>query len=74
MVLGEASDGKLEGCDMSIKQPRDELLEGFQERDHCCRRQELHEEDVCLMYTFDQTTGGMTLGCSGFGSLTWMKE
>uniref|UniRef100_A0A8C6RPB1 Isoleucine--tRNA ligase cytoplasmic ubiquitin-like domain-containing protein n=1 Tax=Nannospalax galili TaxID=1026970 RepID=A0A8C6RPB1_NANGA len=59
MVLGKHLKGAFKAVMMAIKQLSSEELEQFQKSGNVVvEGHELHEEDSCLMYTFDQATGG----------------
>ncbi|XP_058997292.1 isoleucine--tRNA ligase, cytoplasmic [Mustela lutreola] len=59
MVLGKRLKGAFRAVMTSIKQLCSEELERFQESGTIVvEGHELHEEDIRLMYTFDQITGG----------------
>lgn len=59
MVLGKRLKGAFKTVMTSIKQLSDEELQQFQKSGTIVvEGHELHEEDIRLMYTFDQTTGG----------------
>ncbi|OWK07178.1 IARS, partial [Cervus elaphus hippelaphus] len=61
MVLGKRLKGAFKMVMTSIKQLSNEELERFQENGTIVvEGHELHEEDIRLMYTFDQATGGTT--------------
>uniref|UniRef100_A0A7N5K5K6 Isoleucine--tRNA ligase, cytoplasmic n=1 Tax=Ailuropoda melanoleuca TaxID=9646 RepID=A0A7N5K5K6_AILME len=61
MVLGKRLKGAFRAVMTSIKKLSSEELERFQESGTIVvEGHELHEEDIRLMYTFDQTTGGTT--------------
>ncbi|GAB5579606.1 isoleucine--tRNA ligase [Prionailurus iriomotensis] len=61
MVLGKRLKGAFRTVMMAIKQLSSEELERFQETGTIVvEGHELHEEDIRLMYTFDQTAGGTT--------------
>nr|XP_055165926.1 isoleucine--tRNA ligase, cytoplasmic isoform X1 [Nyctereutes procyonoides] len=61
MVLGKRLKGAFRAVMAAIKQLSSEELERFQESGTIVvEGHELHEEDIRLMYTFDQTTGGTT--------------
>ncbi|XP_036043283.1 isoleucine--tRNA ligase, cytoplasmic isoform X2 [Onychomys torridus] len=59
MVLGKRLKGAFKAVMMAIKQLSNEELEQFQKSGSIVvEGHELHEEDLRLMYTFDQATGG----------------
>ncbi|KAM5227764.1 LOW QUALITY PROTEIN: isoleucine--tRNA ligase, cytoplasmic-like [Ctenodactylus gundi] len=59
MVLGKRLKGAFKTVMTSIKQLSSEELEQFQRSGSIVvEGHELHDEDIRLMYTFDQTTGG----------------
>ncbi|KAL6075343.1 hypothetical protein STEG23_005293, partial [Scotinomys teguina] len=59
MVLGKRLKGAFKAVMMAIKQLSSEELEQFQKSGSIVvEGHELHEEDLRLMYTFDQATGG----------------
>uniref|UniRef100_A0A8D1GXQ0 Isoleucine--tRNA ligase, cytoplasmic n=1 Tax=Sus scrofa TaxID=9823 RepID=A0A8D1GXQ0_PIG len=61
MVLGKRLKGAFKMVMTSIKQLSSEELEWFQESGTIVvEGHELHEEDIRLMYTFDQAAGGTT--------------
>uniref|UniRef100_A0A8C0KP65 Isoleucine--tRNA ligase, cytoplasmic n=1 Tax=Canis lupus dingo TaxID=286419 RepID=A0A8C0KP65_CANLU len=61
MVLGKRLKGAFRAVMAAIKQLSSEELECFQESGTIVvEGHELHEEDIRLMYTFDQKTGGTT--------------
>jgi len=61
MVLGKRLKGAFRAVMTSIKQLSSEELERFQDSGTIVvEGHELHEEDIRLMYTFDQMTGGTT--------------
>uniref|UniRef100_A0A8C2PIX1 Isoleucine--tRNA ligase, cytoplasmic n=1 Tax=Capra hircus TaxID=9925 RepID=A0A8C2PIX1_CAPHI len=61
MVLGKRLKGAFKMVMTSIKQLSNEELERFQENGTIVvEGHELHEEDIRLIYTFDQATGGTT--------------
>nr|XP_060465632.1 isoleucine--tRNA ligase, cytoplasmic [Panthera onca] len=61
MVLGKRLKGAFRVVMTAIKQLSSEELERFQETGTIVvEGHELHEEDIRLMYTFDQTAGGTT--------------
>uniref|UniRef100_A0ABI7X1Z1 isoleucine--tRNA ligase n=1 Tax=Felis catus TaxID=9685 RepID=A0ABI7X1Z1_FELCA len=61
MVLGKRLKGAFRAVMTAIKQLSSEELERFQETGTIVvEGHELHEEDIRLMYTFDQTAGGTT--------------
>ncbi|GAB1298166.1 Isoleucine--tRNA ligase, cytoplasmic [Apodemus speciosus] len=59
MVLGKRLKGAFKAVMVAIKQLSSEELEQFQKSGSIVvEGHELHEEDIRLMYTFDQATGG----------------
>uniref|UniRef100_A0A8C6HJA9 Isoleucine--tRNA ligase cytoplasmic ubiquitin-like domain-containing protein n=1 Tax=Mus spicilegus TaxID=10103 RepID=A0A8C6HJA9_MUSSI len=59
MILGKSLKGAFKVVMMAIKRLSNEELERFQKsRSIVVEGHELHEEDICLMYTFDQATRG----------------
>ncbi|XP_005355232.1 isoleucine--tRNA ligase, cytoplasmic isoform X2 [Microtus ochrogaster] len=59
MVLGKRLKGAFKAVMVAIKQLSNEELEQFQKSGSIVvEGHELHEEDLRLMYTFDQATGG----------------
>ncbi|XP_063072140.1 isoleucine--tRNA ligase, cytoplasmic [Engraulis encrasicolus] len=61
MVLGKRLKGAFKSITASIKELKSEQLEAFQKTGSIVvDGHELHEEDLRLMYTFDQTSGSAT--------------
>lgn len=61
MVLGKRLKGAFKAITASIKELKSEQLETFQKTGSIVvDGHELHEEDLRLMYTFDQTSGSST--------------
>ncbi|XP_067109037.1 isoleucine--tRNA ligase, cytoplasmic [Osmerus mordax] len=61
MVLGKRLKGMFKSITASIKELKSEQLEAFQKTGSIVvDGEELHEEDLRLMYTFDQTSGSAT--------------
>lgn len=59
MVLGKRLKGAFKAVMVAVKQLSNEELEQFQKSGSIVvEGHELHEEDIRLMYTFDQATGG----------------
>ncbi|MEE6527130.1 hypothetical protein FKM82_028255, partial [Ascaphus truei] len=59
MVLGKRLKGAFKSVMAAIKELKSEQLEEFQRTGSIMvEKQELHEEDIRLLYTFDQASGG----------------